>query len=229
MTTGLTVLRAFASRHVSAADIARRDEADRTSANSFGIDLLFKPLNDQAWTRSAEQVALSEALCELFFSRLAVKESLVFFYTKSGHPLDESIGRLIVGVGQIEWITALQFYEASKGPRYPLWDRLFTHSIRPDGHEGLLVPYHDYLEPTGDPDEDDRRRDLLEEIVVVPERGHIKAFTHVGEHGTHDVALSSLVRCLETVRKIREHGDEPLGPELGEIVAERAKLIAIGM
>jgi len=24
-------------------------------------------------------------------------------------------------------------------------------------------------------------------------------------------------------------GDEPLGPELGEIVAERAKLIAIGM
>ena len=55
-----------------------------------------------------------EALCELFFSRLAAKQSLVFFYTKSGHPFDETINRLIVGVGQIEWLPALQYYEATK-------------------------------------------------------------------------------------------------------------------
>ena len=146
------------------------------------------------------------ALCEVFFDRIAAKQSLVFFYTKSGHPLDETINRLIVGVGQVDWISPLQMYEASEGPRYPLWDRLFTHSIRTDGWHGMLLPYHDYLEPTGDPGEDVRRRALLEEIAVVPERGQMKSFSHVGEHATHDVALSSLVKCLDAVRRIRAHG-----------------------
>jgi hypothetical protein len=130
------------------------------------------------------------ALSELFFSRIAAKQSLVFFYTKSGHPLDETINRLIVGVGQIEWLSGLQLYEATEGPRYPLWDRLLTHSIRLDGWNGMLLPYHDYLEPTGDPDENERRRALADEIAVVPERGQMKAFSHVGEHATHDVALA---------------------------------------
>src|SRR2546423_14991939 len=77
------------------------------------------------WVFSRErQIELSQ----LFFSRIAAKQSLVSFYTKSGHPLDEGINRLVIGIGQIEWISDLQFYEASEGPRYPLWDRLFTHS-----------------------------------------------------------------------------------------------------
>jgi hypothetical protein len=156
-----------------------------------------------SWVFARER---QEALSELFFNRLAPKKSLIFFYTKSGHPLDETINRLIVGVGMIDWITGLQHYEASEGPRYPLWDRLLTHSVRPDGFNGMLIPYHDYLEPTDDPDENDRRRELLEEIAVVPERSQIKAFSHVGEHASHDIALSSLVRCLDAVRKVRAHG-----------------------
>ena len=94
-----------------------------------------------------------EALSELFFRRVAAKQSLVFFYTKSGHPLDESISRLIVGVGMLDWMSGIQRYDVSAGPRYPLWDRLITHSVRPDGSRGMLLPYHDYLEPSGDPDE----------------------------------------------------------------------------
>jgi hypothetical protein len=89
-----------------------------------------------AWVFSRER---QEALCEMFFNRITAKRSLVFFYTKSGHPLDESINRLIVGVGTIDWISGLQYYESSQGPRYPLWDRLLTHSIRPDGTNGMLL------------------------------------------------------------------------------------------
>jgi len=151
------------------------------------------------------------ALSELFFNRIQAKQSLVFFYTKAGHPLDEHINRLIVGVGQIEWMTALQYYEAPEGPRYPLWDRLLTHSIRPDGWNGILLPYHDYLEPTGDPTEDMRRQGLLEDIAVVPDQAQMISFSHVGEHATHDVALSSLVKCLDAVKTIRAHGIAP-GP-----------------
>jgi hypothetical protein len=146
------------------------------------------------------------ALCDLFFGRIVPNRSLVFFYTKSGHPLDESVNRLVVGVGQIEWMSKLQFYEASEGPRYPLWDRLFTHSIRPDGAQGMLLPYHDYLAPTGDSAEDERRKALIEEIAVAPERAQVMSFSHVGEHATHDIALSTLVRTLGAVRKIRVHG-----------------------
>jgi hypothetical protein len=156
-----------------------------------------------SWVFSRER---QEALCDLFFNRIVAKRSLIFFYTKSGHPLDESINRLIVGVGKIDWIGGLQHYEASEGPRYPLWDRLLTHSIRFDGANGILLPYHDYLEDTGEPDENQRRRELLEEIAVVPERGQVKSFSHVGEHAANDVALSSLVRSLEAVHKIRAHG-----------------------
>ena len=150
--------------------------------------------------------ARQEAICDTFFGRLTPGQSLVFFYTKSGHPLDEAISRLLIGVGRIDWISKLLLYESATRSTYPLWDRLFTHSIRPDGADGLLLPYHDYLEPTGDPAEDQRRRELAREIAVVPEPSHIAAFSFAGELGTPDIALSALVKCLESVRLIRTHG-----------------------
>lgn len=155
--------------------------------------------------------ARQEALCKLFFERLTEGQSLVFLYTKSGHPLDESISRLVVGVGRIDWISPILRYDSSKKSTYPMWDRLFRHSIRAEGYEGFLLPYHEYLEPTGDPDENARRRELLSDIAVVPEPHDIMSFSYAGELATSDIALSALTRCLEAVRKVREHGIAP-GP-----------------
>ncbi len=167
-----------------------------------------KPPFKSPWVFGRER---QEALSDLFFSRLTPGKSLVFFYTKSGHPLDEWIPRLVVGVGQISKIFPLQHYESSASKPYPLWDRLFCHSIRPLGHDGFLIPYHDYLAATGDPDEDARRATLLAEIAVVPEPSQMMAFSYAGELSTPDIALSTLVRCLEAVRKTRAHGIAP-GP-----------------
>jgi hypothetical protein len=161
------------------------------------------PPFNSAWVFGRKR---QEALCDLFFGRLTPGASLVFFYTKSGHPLDEGISRLLIGVGRISWISKLIHYESTGKTTYPMWDRLFTHSIRPSGEEGLLIPYHDYLEPTGDPAEDERRRRLANEIAAVPEPSHIKAFSFAGELSTPDIALSALVRCLESVRSVRQHG-----------------------
>lgn len=172
-----------------------------------------QPPFNSAWVFGRER---QEALTSLFFDRLAPTKSLVFFYTKSGHPLDESITRLVVGVGQIASIAPQVYYETSGGKSYPVWDRPFSHSIRPGGTDGLLLPYHDYLEPTGDPVEDARRGDLLSEIAVIPEPSHIMAFSYAGEHGVADVALSALVRCLEAVRTVRSHGIAPGPWELRE-------------
>ena len=162
-----------------------------------------EPPFDSAWVFSS---ARQQALGQLFFDRLTPEHSLVFFYTKSGHPLGDDINRLVVGVGRIDTVGPMLYYDAAEGPSYPLWDRIIRHSLRPDGHEGFLLPYHDYLEPTGDETEDGRRAELLREIAVAPEPSHIMAFSYAGELSTPDVALSTLVRTLESVRRIRQHG-----------------------
>lgn len=161
------------------------------------------------WVFSKER---QRALCELFFGRLTPKKSLVFFYTKSGHPLEEAYSRLIVGIGLIESKSPILEYDSSiPGDTYPLWDGKFQHSIRPDAKDGFLLPYHDYLQPTGGAAEDARRRGLLDEIAVVPEAVDVMSFSYAGELATADVALSVLAKCLAAVRKIKEHGIAP-GP-----------------
>jgi hypothetical protein len=156
------------------------------------------------WVFSKER---QRALCELFFGRLTPKKSLVFFYTKSGHPLEETYSRLVVGVGLIESVSPILEYDTTQaGDTYPLWDGKFRHSIRADGKEGFLLPYHDYLETTGDEVEDARRRALLSEIAVVPESVDVMSFSYAGELARADVALSVLAKCLAAVRKIKKHG-----------------------
>lgn len=149
-----------------------------------------------------------EAISRLFFSRLQEGRSLAFFYTKEGHPLGDEIIRLVIGVGLIAKLGKQRHFETSEPgqPTYPIWDRLVRHSIKPDGAEGFLLPYHDYLESTGDPEEDERRARLVKDIAVVPPFDHMRAFSYMSELASPDVALSTLLQCLEAVRRIKAHG-----------------------
>lgn len=148
-----------------------------------------------------------EAILKLFSSRISPQRSLVFFYCKEGQPLGDTISRLVVGVGRIETIAPPKTYDVAEAkPTQLMWDLLIRHTIRPDGTDGFLLPYHDYLEPTGDADEDMRRQRLLEEIAVPADPAHIRAFSYAAELAPPDIALSTLIRCLESVRKIRRHG-----------------------
>jgi hypothetical protein len=148
-----------------------------------------------------------EALLERFFEAIENDTSLVFFYTKEGQPVSEAINRLVVGVGRVTKVGPLLYYDRPpEKPAYPIWDREIHHSIRPHGNDGFLLPYHHYLAATGDPEEDARRRALLSEILVVPDRDHTGVFSYFSEHASADVALSVLVTVLDSVRRIREHG-----------------------
>lgn len=150
--------------------------------------------------------ARQEALSKQFFGQLAPDHSLVFFYCKEGQPLGDHISRLVVGVGRILSIGPLRYYDSHSEKSYPFWDREIHHSIRLDGFDGFLLPYHEYLAPTGDADEDARRRALLEEIAVAVDPAHIRTFSYAAELATPDVALSTLIRCLDAARLVREHG-----------------------
>lgn len=148
-----------------------------------------------------------DALVEHVYGRLAKEKSLVLFYTKEGHPLGDDLRRLIVGIGRIVAIGRREHYDRKNGQLgHPLWDRIIGHSIRPDGHDGFLLPYHEYLRPTGDDAEDARRAGLLREIAVTPPPARISDFSYGSELTDADVALSVLSRLLAAVRRIREHG-----------------------
>lgn len=151
--------------------------------------------------------ARQEALLKLFFGRLSPEKSLVFFYCKGGQPLGDTIARLVVGVGRIVSIAPPKAYDVSaQKPSHLMWDGLFRHSVRADSDDGFLLPYHDYLTPTGDPNEDARRLELLTDIAVAADPAHMRVFSYAAELAPPDIALSTLVRCLETVRTIRAHG-----------------------
>jgi hypothetical protein len=155
------------------------------------------------WVFSAHR---QEALSRLFFDQVTDHESMVLFYTKSGHPLGDHINRLVVGLGLVDGVGPMLRYDSTGGSSYPMWDRVVRHTIRSEGRDGFILPYHDYLEPTGDAEEDERRQALLPELIVVPEPSHVAAFSYGGEHAGPDVVLSTLVRSLEAVRAIKRHG-----------------------
>lgn len=150
--------------------------------------------------------ARQEEITNLMFGRLTAERSLVFFYCKEGQPLGDTISRLLVGVGRIVTVGKVERYKSRKPESYPLWDRIIRHSIRPDGADGVLLPYHDYLEPTDDPLENERRVSLLPEIAVAADPRQTRSFSYAAEHVNPDVALSTLARFLNAVRKVREHG-----------------------
>ena len=191
---------------------SEQNSIDKRSPEQLPEDM--EPPFDSPWVFGR---ARQLGLLDLFFGKLQTGSPLVFFYTKDGNPLGDEINRLVVGVGEI---TALSpeptLYESDRPDPYPMWDRLFSHSIRPDGTAGFLLPYHDYLASTDDPDEDARRFDLLRELAVAPERADIRTFSYVSELATPDVALSTLMQCLESVRRIRQHGIAPGPWELRE-------------
>jgi hypothetical protein len=122
--------------------------------------------------------ARQEEISNLMFGRLTPERSLVFFYCKEGQPLGDTISRLLVGVGRIVTVGKVEYYKSRKPESYPLWDRIIRHSIRLDGVDGLLLPYHDYLEPTGDPLEDERRVSLLPEIAVAADPRQTRSFSY---------------------------------------------------
>lgn len=225
----------YATFAVPFAWMTRRDQEEIANHLPNRLPEDREPPFPTAWVFGRQR---QEALLTTFFQALTPRKSLVFFYTKEGQPISDAINRLVVGVGRLTKVGSLLEYDSvGTKPVYPMWDRLVHHSIRPDGSDGFLLPYHAYLTPTGDPDEDARRLDLLREIAVVPEPGHTRVFSYFSEHASADVALSTLVRCLDSVRRIRSHGiaegpwelrEEWLNEQIAEAWVDRGAFPGLG-
>src|SRR5207302_9310984 len=78
-----------------------------------------------------------------------------------------------------------------------LWERAVQHTIRPAFQDGFLLPYQQILDLA-----DRNPGTLLSEYVAhVPEE-HRLEFSYGSEHVSHDTAITTLLECQKTLRKL---------------------------
>jgi ATP-dependent exoDNAse (exonuclease V) alpha subunit len=150
--------------------------------------------------------ALQEAILDGFWSSVVKDESLAVFYTKSSHPIADDIPRLVVGIGDITYVSGTRYYSSGDPTkrRQPIWQREVQHSLRPKGVGGLLVPFHEYLMDTNDPAENQHRRELARRLVIAPEAERIMEFSYRTELLSPDATVSVLTQAIAVVHYLRE-------------------------
>lgn len=151
---------------------------------------------------------VQERILDGFFAPIQKHHSLAIFYTKTRQPIFDDVTRLIVGIGLVTNVAPTRYYESAdlSKPDHPIWQREISHSLRPGGYGGLLIPFHDYLTPTGNPTLDAEHLRLAQELRITPEPGQMAEFSFRSEHVSDDAAISVLTQALRVVSKIREHG-----------------------
>jgi len=148
-----------------------------------------------------QEITNQKALLNCFFEHLQEETSLVFFYAKQV-PFVEASGRVLAGVGKINKIIPSEAYEGSNnrfGAAY--WEHMILHSIRNDGKNGFLLPYHSAIEYQLD----NPVFDVAELAVVVPNDKRFE-FSYGTEHVSNDSAIRVLLDCIKSLEKAEELG-----------------------
>jgi hypothetical protein len=175
------------------------------------VDANREPMDDwlerNTWVQNNDN---QRVLLDTFFSAIEPQRSLCFFYAKQT-PLSDEDDRVIVGVGRVTDIGPLVPYDYNDKPglRSYVWDRAVSHSIRPAGGDGFLLPYHDMLARAAEDDS----LDLQQFVAAAPADRRIE-FSYAGEHLTHDGALAALLACRESLERWKEHSTVSVDPML---------------
>ncbi|UWR45360.1 AAA family ATPase [Phaeobacter inhibens] len=142
------------------------------------------------------------ALLDAFFGALKPKQSLIFTYAKRT-PLIDDDKWMLIGVGRITSVGDLQEWDYDPpnhdGLRSYLWERSVGHTIRPDGTDGVLLPYHDLLERC----DNDPGLDPSPYMAFIPD-AYREEFLFASEHvspGTAIAALLSIKTALANYEK----------------------------
>ncbi|WP_218916503.1 AAA family ATPase [Rubinisphaera brasiliensis] len=167
------------------------------------------------------------ALLNAFWGKLERESSLVFFYCNHGNPIDDQIGRLLVGVGRISDIHPQMYFgevDVVRPEEQPVWSRCITHDFE---NQGFRLPYQEYLNGGHDPSGI---------LCPVPE-GAKSSFSFVSEHVTDDVAVGVLERLLQSLQAVKDEGKVAgdwenhltwLNDVLGEVWTNRGPFPGIG-
>jgi hypothetical protein len=163
-------------------------------AERYGIDSRpeYEP-KEPGWLEKRPWIqghANQKALLDAFFEALEPERSLIFVYAKRT-PLIDDDQWMIVGVGHIMSIGELQEWDYDPPKNVPirsyLWERSVCHSIRTDGGDSVLLPYHDLLRRC----EKNAVLDPRDCIAFVPEE-YRNEFSYASEHVTPGSAIAAI-------------------------------------
>ena len=145
-------------------------------------------LDGRPWVQGEKNQA---ALLDAFFGALKPERSLIFTYAKRT-PLVDDGKWMLVGVGRITTVGKLQEwdYDPPKHDRLRsyLWERSVCHTIRPDGTDGVLLPYHDLLDRCAK----DPKLDPSPFMAPIPD-AYRKEFLLGSEHVSSGSAIAALL------------------------------------
>lgn len=150
---------------------------------------------ETSWVQDIENQTM---LLDTFAAHLRETETLCFFYAKQV-PFVDDPRRVLIGVGRVKHIGGLTEYcYTGKTPplRCVLWERMIQHSIRPDFHDGFLLPYHAALALA----EKDPGFDPASVAAFAPNESFVE-FSYASEHVSNSSAITALLtikRSLET-------------------------------
>lgn len=127
------------------------------------------------------------AMINRFFSDVRPHQSLVFVYLKHSPFQEESTRRLLVGAMAVTSLTPPGMWNQSGDQPFDssMWETLVGHSLRPDQHEGVLLPYQQLIPFLED------GADIEAALAWAPEGADIE-FSYVTEHVSDDNAISAL-------------------------------------
>jgi exodeoxyribonuclease V alpha subunit len=135
------------------------------------------------------------ALLNGYWGKLDQNKSLIFFYCNHGNPLDDSIGRLLIGVGRVVSIGPQMYFGETEGRHVeqPVWSRRITHDFE---NQGFRLPYHEYSAGGHDPSRI---------LCRVPDEAKA-SFSFVSEHVSDDTAVGVLERLLQALQAVKDDG-----------------------
>lgn len=178
-------------------------EAMTTLGEEYALDLQAEREPDLGFKTQWVQEHLNQtALLDCFAGHLKPERSLCFFYAKQVPFVEDAgAGRILIGVGRVKHVGALQEYAYTtrdlKGKlRSMLWERMIQHSIRPDFEDGFLLPYHAAIARAAEDPEFDPA-----EIAALSPADRLLEFSHASQLVSHDGAIASLLVCAESLRK----------------------------
>lgn len=139
-----------------------------------------------------------KGIFDYFFSGISPHNSLIFPYYKQV-PFIEDNRRVIAGIGNIVSNVGIHEYESdgSSDEKNYIWETNAAHSIRVDGKDGFLMPYHEISEYVKKhPDFD------VSSVTLFEASGFRSEFSYAAEWVSYDAAIDVLNQAKIALKNI---------------------------
>jgi hypothetical protein len=173
-----------------------RTDYDSDAEDRVGNLLGFTP----SWVMDG---ANQQAIIRSFFEQVSAGESLVFAYLKHSPFQEGSTRKLLVGAARVTEMTLPGMWRQRGNPPFDssMWETAINHSLRPDMHDGILLPYQQLVGKLED-------GIVIDDALAWAPEGRESEFSYVTEHLSDDAAIESLVSLSAAAKGMIDLGIE---------------------